>query len=118
MPKIQVKSKPASFRRAGLSFDRNGRVLDTADLTKEQLKALADEPNLSVTEIADEGDSKAAKKAAEKAAAEQAAAEKAAAEKAAAEQAATEKAAAEKVATEKAPAGNSAAKKSTGTKAK
>lgn len=103
MPKIQVKSKPASFRRAGLSFDRNGRVLDTAELTKEQLKALADEPNLSVTEVADEADSKAAKKAAEKAAAEQAAAEKAAAEKTTAEKAAAD---------------NAAAKKPAGTKAK
>lgn len=46
MSKIIVKSAPETFRRAGIAFNREGVVLDTADLSKEQLAAIKAEPNL------------------------------------------------------------------------
>lgn len=55
MPKINVKSVPPTFRRAGLQFTRAGTVLDTADLTEAQLDAIAREPNLHVRAAAEDG---------------------------------------------------------------
>lgn len=61
MPKIIVKSTTDGFRRAGIAFRRDGIVLDTETLTKEQLAAIKSEPKLVVAEIAEpvEGKGKA-----------------------------------------------------------
>lgn len=48
MSKIIVKSKPESFRRAGIAFNREGVELDIAKLKKEQLEAIKAEPNLVI----------------------------------------------------------------------
>lgn len=47
--KVLIKSGPASFRRAGLRFTREGVEVDSEDLTEEQRKAITEEPNLSVS---------------------------------------------------------------------
>lgn len=46
MDRITVKSKTASFRRAGLAFSREGVTLNREELSDEQLEALVLEPNL------------------------------------------------------------------------
>lgn len=52
MSKIKVKAKrDPGFWRAGLYFTREGQELDTSKLTKEQLQAIQDEPNLVVAEM-------------------------------------------------------------------
>lgn len=52
MSKINVKAKTdRGFRRAGLQFGREGVDIDTKDLTKEQLEAIQNEPNLVVTNV-------------------------------------------------------------------
>lgn len=68
MPKIIVKSRRESFRRAGFEFTRAGRELDTEELSKDQLQAIEDEPQLVVAPAtAEGGESKApAKKPAAK----------------------------------------------------
>jgi hypothetical protein len=45
MPKIKVRSIPSTFRRAGLSFNRNGAEYD---VDAKQLKILQAEPMLFV----------------------------------------------------------------------
>lgn len=45
---IFVRSLPERFRRAGFDFSREGYGLILADLTPEQLKAIEEEPMLSV----------------------------------------------------------------------
>jgi hypothetical protein len=52
MSQISVVSKPARFRRAGLDFTREPRVLDVAALSPEQLAALERETMLVVTHVA------------------------------------------------------------------
>lgn len=47
-PGIFVRSFGESFRRAGFVFTREGHGLLVDDLTEEQLKALVNEPMLSV----------------------------------------------------------------------
>lgn len=49
--KLKIKSKPESFRRAGIVFTREGVIVDTAQLTDEQIDALENEPNLVVAEV-------------------------------------------------------------------
>lgn len=49
--KIQVHSKPPRFRRAGIEFTREKRVLDTHDLTTEQLAAIEAETMLVVERV-------------------------------------------------------------------
>ncbi len=51
MPNIKVRSKVASFRRAGLQFTADGEVLNTDDLKPSQLKAIKAEPMLIIEEI-------------------------------------------------------------------
>lgn len=75
MPKIIVKSAVDGFRRAGYAFTREGVTLDTKDLTKDQLKALRDEPRLSVSEVSETAAEKKAREEAEKVAADKAKAE-------------------------------------------
>lgn len=72
MPKIIVKSRGERFRRAGLSFTREGVELDTAKLKKGVFEQLEAEPQLVI-------------KPAEKAASTETAAERKAREKAEAE---------------------------------
>ena len=73
--KITVKTKTGnSFRRAGLQFGREGVEIDTNELTKEQLEAIENEPNLlvvvaAVEETAAEAKAREKKEAAEAAAA-------------------------------------------------
>lgn len=51
---IIVKAKAErGFYRAGLHFTREGRELDTSELTKAQLEAIRSEPNLVVSEPAE-----------------------------------------------------------------
>lgn len=66
MSKIIVKSARDSFRRAGLAFTREGTTLDTKDLSKDQLKAIREEPALSVQDV-QEKETAAEKKAREEA---------------------------------------------------
>lgn len=47
MPKVTIKSKGERFRRAGIEFTRAGVEVDSADLTPEQMLAIASEPQLS-----------------------------------------------------------------------
>ena len=47
---IYVRSLPDTFRRAGHTFTREGHGLLVKDLTEEQLKAIREEPMLSVQE--------------------------------------------------------------------
>jgi hypothetical protein len=76
MPKVLIKSGPERFRRAGFEFTRAGVVVDTEDLSKEQIEAIADEPNLSArpydegaeTKTPESSDGKAAKAELKKAA--------------------------------------------------
>ncbi len=51
MPNIKVRSKVASFRRAGLQFTADGEVLNTDDLKPSQIKAIQAEPMLIIEEI-------------------------------------------------------------------
>ncbi|WP_447588651.1 HI1506-related protein [Aquipseudomonas campi] len=50
LPAIYVRSLPETFRRAGHVFTREGHGLLLDDLSKEQLKAIREEPMLSVQE--------------------------------------------------------------------
>jgi hypothetical protein len=50
MSKILVQSKPERFRRADIEFTREGVVLDTDKLKKEQLEAIKAEPMLVVSD--------------------------------------------------------------------
>jgi hypothetical protein len=47
MSKVTIKSKGERFRRAGIEFTRAGVEVDSADLTPEQMLAIASEPQLS-----------------------------------------------------------------------
>lgn len=47
--KALIKSRPVSFRRAGIEFNRTGREIDLGALTKDQVAAIYAEPNLDVT---------------------------------------------------------------------
>lgn len=47
-----IKSKPATFRRAGLQFNKQGTKVDLDTLTEAQVQAIYAEPNLSVTLLA------------------------------------------------------------------
>lgn len=55
MPKFIVKSMRESFRRAGITFTREGVPVDTDDLTEDQLQAINDEPLLVVYRADDDG---------------------------------------------------------------
>lgn len=69
MPKIIVKSLVNGFRRAGHAFTREGVVLDTADLSEEQLAAIKAEPKLVVADhVEPESADKTGPKPAEKSA--------------------------------------------------
>jgi hypothetical protein len=48
MPKIIVKSKGASFRRAGMAFTREGVEVEFTELPKDQWEAIFLEPNLTI----------------------------------------------------------------------
>lgn len=66
MDKIRIASRGDHFRRAGLDFTREGRIFEPGELTPEQIKAIAEEPQLivsrvaDVSEKADDGEKKAA----------------------------------------------------------
>lgn len=61
--KLKVIAKRDGFRRAGFAFSATQEtVLDTADLTKEQIKALKEEVNLVVIEVEDDEKKAPAKK--------------------------------------------------------
>lgn len=47
--KALIKSRPVSFRRAGIEFNRTGREIDLGALSKDQVAAIYAEPNLEVT---------------------------------------------------------------------
>ncbi len=53
MSKLIIRSARDSFRRAGISFTREGVVVDEADLTTEQLEAILADPQLGVSPLAD-----------------------------------------------------------------
>lgn len=55
MPKFIVKSMRESFRRAGITFTREGVPVDTDDLTDGQLQAINDEPLLVVYRVDEDG---------------------------------------------------------------
>ena len=83
MSKYIIKTKNGnSFRRAGFQFGREGIEIDAKALSKEQAEALATEPNLIITEAADDGAEARAEKEAAAAAAAQAKKDAAAAAKA------------------------------------
>ena len=89
MTNIIVRAKSQKGRyRAGMHFTRDATVLAVADLTREQLQALRDDPELTVTLPAETDAQRAKREAALKAAEEQAAADAKA--KAAEEQAAAD----------------------------
>lgn len=116
VPALFVRSLHEPYRRAGFAFSRAGIGIALSALSKEQIKALQEDPRLVVEECTFPADAVAAAEA-EKAAAEAAA--KAEAEKTAAEAAAiaeAEKAAAEAAA--KAEAEKAAAKAGKGKGAK
>lgn len=62
---LKVRSATASFRRAGMVFTRDPRVIKVADLTDDQINAIKSEPNLVVVELdeapADEAPAKPAR---------------------------------------------------------
>lgn len=62
MSKIIVKSTIDGFRRGGHAFNREGVVLDTADLSKEQFAAIKAEPALVVADYVEPKAEKAAAK--------------------------------------------------------
>ncbi|MCD0281310.1 hypothetical protein JWH04_20600 [Xanthomonas melonis] len=88
--KVTVKSKTERGRwRAGLHFTRAGRSLSTDDaLTDEQLRAIAEDPELVVLPYEESDEERQAREAIEHAAAKKAEAERIAADKQAAEKAA------------------------------
>ena len=53
MSKIIVKSVADGFRRAGITFNREGVVLDSKELSAEQLAAIKAEPMLVVADYAE-----------------------------------------------------------------
>lgn len=55
-----VRSLVDGFRRAGMEFNRIGRTIAEHELTEDQVKALFDEPMLSVTETTVEAEPPAA----------------------------------------------------------
>ncbi len=76
MAKVLIRSARESFRRCGITFTRAGVVVDTDDLTKEQIETLTAEPQLSIGPVPEEagddgdgGDKAGAKKAGAKKAA-------------------------------------------------
>ncbi|MGE4501981.1 MAG: HI1506-related protein [Thiomicrospira sp.] len=48
---LKVRAATASFRRAGMVFTRDPRVIKVADLTDDQINAIKSEPNLVVVEL-------------------------------------------------------------------
>ena len=50
-PALRVSSRPATFRRAGLVFTREAQDVPLSDLTKEQIKAIREEPLLAVADV-------------------------------------------------------------------
>jgi hypothetical protein len=50
-PGLRVSSRPATFRRAGLVFTREAQDVPLSELTKEQIKAIREEPLLAVADI-------------------------------------------------------------------
>lgn len=50
MSKMLVKSVRPAYRRAGLEFSQESRVLDVAQLTPEQVAAIKNDPNLIAVE--------------------------------------------------------------------
>ena len=51
VPGLSIASRTASFRRAGLGFTAEPRLVPLAELTKEQLAALRAESMLIVTDV-------------------------------------------------------------------
>lgn len=47
----RIVSRPPTFRRAGLVFTAEARVIPLSELTENQLEQLANEPNLVVTQV-------------------------------------------------------------------
>lgn len=73
MSKINVKAKAErGFYRAGLFFTREGVDLETAELSKEQLRAIQEEPNLTVVEVGESDADRSKREKAEAAAADKA----------------------------------------------
>lgn len=50
-PGLRVSSRPETFRRAGLVFTRLAQDVPLSELTKEQIKAIREEPLLAVADI-------------------------------------------------------------------
>lgn len=117
--KVTVKSRSEHGRwRAGLHFTRAGRQLSEDDgLTKEQLRAIAEDPELVVLPFVEPDEERMAREAIEQAAAEKAEADRIAANKQAAEKAEADRIAADKQAAEKAEADRIAADKAVAEKA-
>ncbi|WKZ32928.1 MAG: HI1506-related protein [Thermodesulfobacteriota bacterium] len=55
MPKAKVSSRPERFRRAGMEFTREARVVEVDEKT---LKVLQDEPMLAVEVLQEKEDKK------------------------------------------------------------
>lgn len=49
--KLQIVAKTDSFRRAGIEFGAEAKLIDPDKLSKEQVEALKSEPRLVVTEV-------------------------------------------------------------------
>lgn len=62
MSKIIVKSIIDGFRRGGYAFNREGVILDTSELSKQQLADIKAEPNLVVADYVEPKPEKAAAK--------------------------------------------------------
>ena len=73
MSKINVKAKrDPGFWRAGLHFTREGRELDTSELSEAQIQAIQEEPNLVVTEVGETDEAREKREKAEAVAAKKA----------------------------------------------
>jgi len=101
--KVTVKSKSERGRwRAGMYFTREGRDITAEDnLSREQLRAIASDPELIVMPAIETENQRIAREAIEKIEAGRIAAEKAEADRVAAEKAEADRAAAEKKASDK-----------------
>jgi uncharacterized protein YbaP (TraB family) len=56
MSKVLIKSLRDGYRRAGLAFNKSGTIVETDDLTEEQIEAIQNDPNLKASRPDDESD--------------------------------------------------------------
>lgn len=56
MSKLIIKSLRDGYRRAGIAFGRAGVIVETDDLTEQQIEAIQGDPNLKTSAAPDEAD--------------------------------------------------------------